>query len=60
MKMISQMNVVQNAARLAMDHRAARPGKTSRGAVPYLTVSVVAVGAAIVAVLFGVAYFLTV
>ncbi len=25
--MISQMNVVQNAARLAMDHRAAAPGR---------------------------------
>lgn len=30
--MISQMNVVQNAARLAMDHRAAAPGR--RRAVP--------------------------
>lgn len=58
--MISQMNVVQNAARLAMDHRAARPRQTSRGVVSRLTVSVVAVGVAIVAVLCGAAYSLAV
>lgn len=57
--MISQMNVVQNAARLAMDHRAARPRQTSPAA-SRLSAWLVVSGAAIVAVLFGIAYFFTV
>jgi len=47
-EMISQMNLVQNAARMAMDHRAARPMKRSVavGAFP-----AVFLGAAIIGVL---------
>lgn len=49
--MLSQMNVVQNAARLAMDHRAADPARSRRpapaGGAPRL-LAAVAVLAAIV------------
>lgn len=48
--MISQMNVVQNAARLAMDHRAAFPSRgkrqpaPARGRLPLVAMTCIAAG----------------
>ena len=49
--MISQMNLVQNAARLAMDHRAARPLKrrVDTGISRMLALGSVALGVIILA-----------
>lgn len=55
--MISQMNVVQNAARLAMDHRAARPRRNpgSDGSSRFLKM---ALSVATVAALVGAVYLI--
>ena len=55
--MISQMNVVQNAARLAMDHRAARP-RRNPGSDVLPRFLKVALGVTIVAVLAGALYLI--
>lgn len=55
--MISQMNVVQNAARLAMDHRAARPRRNPGIDAPPRFLKV-ALGVAIVAALAGAVYLM--
>lgn len=55
--MISQMNVVQNAARLAMDHRAARPRRNPGSDAPSRFLKM-ALGVAIVAALVGALYLI--
>lgn len=55
--MISQMNVVQNAARLAMDHRAARPRRNPGSDAPSRFLKM-ALGVASVAGLVGAVYLI--
>ncbi len=56
--MISQMNLVQNAARMAMDHRAARPVKrhVAVGVPLGLILGAVVAGALVIAaIVYGLA-----